>query len=297
MEANMDFGRVITAMITPMHNDFSVDYDGAQKLAAHLYDNGSDALVITGTTGESPTLCQEEKLKMYAAVREVAVSKGKKIIAGTSGSDTAAAVELSKKAEALGVDALLTVVPPYNKPPQQGLYQHFAALASAVSVPIMLYNVPGRTVANLLPETVARLAEIPNIVAIKEASGNLEQVMRIRMLTPADFLIYSGEDMLTLPLLSIGSSGIVSVAAHLVGTGMQEMITAFEQGKNELAIELHYRYADVFRLLFLCANPIPLKYCLNRIGLPAGPCRLPLCEPEEAIQLQLDKMLQHVGLL
>lgn len=291
----MDFGRVITAMVTPMTADLAVDYAGAQTLAAHLLDNGSDSLLVTGTTGESPTLRQDEKLKLFADIREVCQQKKKLLIAGTSGSDTAASVELSKKAESVGADAILAVVPPYNKPPQEGLYQHFKAIAEAVSLPVILYNVPGRTVANLQPETVARLAEIENVVAVKEASGNIEQAVRIRQLTSPDFAIYSGEDALTLPLLTVGSMGVISVASHIIGKEMQEMISAFEKGDNALATELHFRYYEVFRRLFLCANPIPVKYCLNRMGLPSGPCRLPLCEADAAICRQLDEMLQDIG--
>ncbi len=293
----MDFGRVVTAMITPMHDDYSVSYDGAQKLAAHLLQNGSDSLVITGSTGESPTLKADEKVKLYAAVREVMRGTNKKLIAGTSGSDTAAAVELSKQAEAVGVDAILAVVPPYNKPQQEGLYQHFRAIAQAVSLPVILYNVPGRTMVNMLPETVARLAEIDNIVALKEATADVDQTARIRLATPPDFIIYSGDDNAVLPMMTLGARGIISVAAHLIGKEMQEMLLAFEKGDNARATELHYRYYDVFCKCFITSNPVPVKYCLNRLGLPAGPCRLPLVDADAKAKAILDEMLQDIGLL
>jgi len=293
----MDFGRVITAMITPMNPDGSVNYEQSQQLAEYLLDNGTDSLVVTGTTGESPTLTKDEKLKMYAAIREVTEPRKKMLIAGTSSYDTAAAIELSKKAEAMGVNAILAVTPPYNKPPQEGLYQHFKAIAEAVSLPVLLYNVPGRTVINLQPETVARLAQIDNIVGIKDASGNMDQVSKLRRMTPADFLIYSGEDSATLPMLSIGACGVVSVASHIVGKEINEMIQAFEKGDNATAAELHHRCFPAFKDLFCVANPIPLKYALNRLGLPAGPCRLPLCEMDDNSKAIVDGMLREVGLL
>lgn len=293
----MDFGRVVTAMITPMNADGSVNYEQAQQLAEHLLENGSDSLVVSGTTGESPTLCQDEKLKLFAAIREVTQAKRKMLVAGTSSYDTAAAVELSKKAEAIGVDAILAVTPPYNKPPQEGLYQHFKAIASAVHLPVLLYNVPGRTVINMAPETVARLAKIDNIVGIKDASGNMDQVTNLRRLTPDDFLLYSGEDSATLPMLSIGACGVVSVASHLIGNEINEMIQAYERGDNAGAAELHHRYFPVFKELFCITSPIPLKYAMNRIGLPAGPCRLPLCEIDDKSKLIVDEMLQGAGLL
>lgn len=293
----MDFGRVITAMITPMHEDFSVDYDGAQKLAAHLLENGSDGLVVSGTTGESPTVSKEEKLKLYAAVHEVTKAAKKPLIAGTSSYDTAAAVELSKKAESMGVDAILAVTPPYNKPPQEGLYRHFCAIAKAVNLPVILYNVPSRTVTNLEPKTVARLAEVENIVALKEATGNMEQMTELRRLTPPDFLIYCGEDSVTLPMLALGASGVISVASHLIAPLIQEMVIAFEQGDTSRAAELHIRCFDAFKKMFIRANPIPLKYALNRLGLPAGPCRLPLIELDEAGGTEIDALLQDLGLM
>ncbi len=291
----MDFGTVITAMATPMDTNKAVDYDGAQHLAEYLLANGSDALVVCGTTGESPTLSKEEKLKMFAAILEVAKGKAP-VIAGTSTYDTAASVELSKKAEALGVDGLLTVTPYYNKPPQEGVFLHFQAIAQATSLPVILYNVPSRTNVNLLPETVARLAQIENVVAVKEASGNLEQVRTIRQCTPADFIIYSGDDGDTLPILELGGKGVISVAAHLIGKQIKEMIDCYNQGDMANARLLHEKYGDLFKKMFLCANPIPLKFCLNQLGLPAGPCRLPLCEATPEIQQQLIQLLRQYEL-
>jgi len=292
----MDFGRVVTAMVTPMNEDMSINCDQAQKLAEYLLEHGSDSLVVCGTTGESPTTTQEEKVRLFSAIKEVTGKKAK-LIAGTSSYDTASSIELTKKAAAVGADAILAVTPYYNKPPQDGLYAHFSAIAEAAQLPVILYNVPSRTGINLEAATVARLAQLPNIAAVKEASGNLEQASQIKSMVPADFLMYSGDDSLTLPLLSLGACGIISVASHLIGDSIQEMVAAFEKGDNARALELHLACYNVFRKLFICSNPIPLKYCLNRIGINVGPCRLPLtgvCDEHARI---LDDMLAEVGLL
>uniref|UniRef100_A0ACD5GQV0 4-hydroxy-tetrahydrodipicolinate synthase n=1 Tax=Desertifilum tharense IPPAS B-1220 TaxID=1781255 RepID=A0ACD5GQV0_9CYAN len=213
-----DFGRVLTAMVTPFREDGAVNYEVAEKLASQLADRGSDALVVCGTTGESPTLTWEEEYQLFQVVQK-AVAGRAKVIAGTGSNSTTEAIAATQKAHKLQLDGSLQVVPYYNKPPQEGLYQHFAAIAKATpDLPIILYNIPGRTGQNLQPETVARLAEIPNIVGIKEASGSLDQVSQVRRITPSDFAIYSGDDSLTLPLLAVGGQGVVSVASHLVGT-------------------------------------------------------------------------------
>ena len=291
----MDFGRVITAMITPMNDDFSVNYDKAQELAAYLLDNGSDALVVTGTTGESPTLRQEEKLKMYAAVGEVCRGAKKPMIAGTGSYDTSNTVELSKKAEAMGADAILAVTPQYNKPPQEGLYRHFKAISEAVNIPVMPYNVPSRTSVNLEPATVARIAQLDNLVGIKEASGDLDQLTQMVRLTPPDFYIYSGDDYLALPALSLGATGVISVVSHIIGREMQELVTAFEKGDNATAAELHLNNYPVYKTLFIRTSPMPVKYALNRLGFPAGPCRMPLVELDEAARSQIDQLLHDLG--
>ena len=292
----MEFGRVFTAMATPFDTEGRVDYRQAQYLAEYLLNHGSDGLVISGTTGESPTLSTEEKYWLFAAVREAASGKGL-VVAGTSNYDTASSVELSKKAAAQGVDAILAVTPYYNKPPQEGLYRHFAAIAQAVELPVILYNVPSRTNVNLLPETVARLAEINNIVGLKESSGNMDQMSEIARRLPDDFLIYSGDDSLTLPMLALGAYGVISVAAHLIGPQIRRMVQAFVAGDIKEATELHLRYFPIFRKLFLTTSPVPLKYCLKSIGLDAGDCRLPLCAPEDAIRAELDAMIDEFALL
>jgi 4-hydroxy-tetrahydrodipicolinate synthase len=281
------FGRVITAMVTPFADDGSVNYEVAEKLAVHLVENGSDGLVLCGTTGESPTLSWAEEYELFKVVKQAVGSKAK-ILAGTGSNSTLEAIAATQKAAKLDLDGSLQVVPYYNKPPQEGLYQHFKAIAEACpDLPIMLYNVPGRTSRNLEPDTVAKLAKIGNIVAIKEASGNLEQACQIRCLTDPNFAIYSGEDALSLPLLTMGSVGVVSVASHLVGKQMQSMIQAFVQGDNSQATAIQIQLFPLFKALFMTTNPIPVKTALNLQGWNVGTLRPPLCE------LQLD-LLEHL---
>ena len=284
------FGRVITAMITPFAEDGSVNYTKAEKLADYLVSNGSDGLVICGTTGESPTLTWSEEYQLFKAIKQAVGSKAK-IIAGTGSNSTTEAITATKEAEKLGLDGSLQVVPYYNKPPQIGLYNHFRAIAEAApDIPMMLYNVPGRTSCNLEPETVANLAQIGNILAIKEASGNLEQACKIRCLTPDSFAIYSGEDVLTLPMLTVGGVGTVSVASHLVGNQMQEMIQAFAKGDNQKAISIQVKLLPLYQALFMTTNPIPVKTALNLQGWNVGKLRTPLCE----LQLDLLEKLKIV---
>jgi 4-hydroxy-tetrahydrodipicolinate synthase len=293
----VNFGRVLTAMITPFREDGSVNYEVAEKLAAHLADNGTDSLVVCGTTGESPTLTWDEEYQLFQVVQK-AVARKTKVIAGTGSNSTQEAITATQKAAKLGIDGSLQVVPYYNKPPQSGLYQHFQAIAQACpDFPLILYNVPGRTGQNLEPETVARLAEIPNIVAIKESTGNFDQATQLRRLTPPEFAIYSGDDYFTLAMLTIGSSGVVSVASHLVGNQIQEMIQAFEVGKIDVAQEIHLKLFPLFKVLFCTANPIPLKAALNLQGWDVGSTRLPLCEIPTQLKQELEAVLRELSLL
>lgn len=291
------FGRVITAMVTPFAPDGTVNYEIAAKLAVHLIDHGSDSLVVCGTTGESPTLSWAEEYQLFQVIKQ-AVGTRAKIIAGTGSNSTTEAIAATDKAAKLGLDGSLQVVPYYNKPPQSGLYDHFKAIAQACpELPIMLYNVPGRTGCNLEPETVSQLAQLSNVVAIKEASGNLEQACKIRCLTPDDFAIYSGEDALTLPLLSLGSSGVVSVASHLVGEPMQAMIQAFFQGDNQQATKIQLQLFPLFQALFMTTNPIPVKTALNLQGWQVGKLRTPLCELQLSSLDDLKAVLQELDLI
>jgi dihydrodipicolinate synthase len=289
------FGRVLTAMITPFKEDGSVNYGVAEQLAVYLADRGTDSLVLCGTTGESPTMTWDEEYELFRVVQKAVAGKAK-VIAGAGSNSTGEAIAATQKAATLGLDGCLQVVPYYNKPPQEGLYNHFRAIAqSAPELPIMLYNIPGRTGQNMLPETVARLAQIPNIVAVKEASGNLDQASQIRCLTPPEFAIYSGDDSLTLPMLAVGGSGVVSVASHLVGEQLQQMIKAFESGQVQVATQIHLQLFDLFKALFLTTNPIPVKTALKLQGWDVGSTRPPLCDPPIEVTQKLKDVLSQLA--
>ncbi len=292
----MIFGRVLTAMITPFDQDGQVNYAETERLAAHLAANGTDTIVVCGTTGESPTLTWDEEFSLFKAVQS-AVSGKAKVMAGTGSNSTSEAITATQKAAALGLDGSLQVVPYYNKPPQEGLYQHFKAIAQASDMPIMLYNVPGRTSQNLLPETVARLAALPNIVAIKEATGDLDQASHIRRLTPPEFAMYSGDDSLTLPMLAVGGCGVVSVASHLVGNELQQMIQLFEQGQVKKACEIHLKLLSLCQSLFVTTNPIPVKAAMRLTGWDVGSCRSPLCDATDDVVEQVRQTLSALNLL
>lgn len=292
-----DFGRVLTAMITPLKPDGSVNYDVAAELAAHLANNGTDTLVVCGTTGESPTLTWEEEYQLFVEVLQAVDSKAK-VIAGCGSNSTKEAIAATEKAAKIGVHGSLQVVPYYNKPPQAGLYQHFQAVAQACpDLPMLLYNVPSRTGQNLNADTVARLAKINNIVGIKEASGNLDQASEIRRLTPQEFQIYSGDDSLTLPLLAIGAKGVVSVASHLVGNQLQQMIQAFNEGKTQLATNIHLQLFPLFKALFVTTNPIPVKKALQLQGWEVGSTRPPLCDADFEVIQKLEVVLKELSLV
>jgi len=289
-------GRILTAMVTPFDDGYNINYSEAAKLAQYLVSNGSDGIVVAGSTGESATLTADEKIKLYAAVLD-AVGDKATVIAGTGSNDTRASIELTKQAEKIGVHGAMLVTPYYNKPPQEGLYQHFKAVADETALPLIVYNVPGRTAANILPATVARLAEIKNIAAIKEASGSLEQISEIIRTTPDDFLVYSGDDAMTLPLLAVGGDGVISVAAHIVGKRMQEMVTAFYAGDMAKAQALHLELLPFFKIIFITTNPIPIKEAVNLIGFKAGPLRLPLVSPTADETEQLKQVMHSIGAL
>ena len=292
----MDFGRLLTAMVTPMHPDETVNHEAAAQLARHLVDTGSDGIVVTGTTGESPTLTTEEKLALYRTVK-TAVGGRAAVVAGTGNYCTRESIELTREAERIGVDGAMLVVPYYNNPPQEGLYAHFRAVAESTRLPIILYNVPSRSPRNLETKTVVRLAEIPNIVAVKEASGKLEQVAEIIAQTPARFRVYSGDDSATLPLMSMGAYGVISVAAHLAGRQMKQMIEAFVSGRAEEAAALHGRLLPLFQACFCTSNPIPVKAGVSLLGIPAGPVRLPLVNADEEVVQTVRAAMQDLGLL
>lgn len=272
-----DFGSVLTAMVTPFTPDLELDYDRAARLARMLVDSGSDGVVVAGTTGESPTLTPDEKVTLYRVVMD-AVGKDAAVIAGTGTNATQASIELTRAAEKTGVHGIMAVVPYYNKPPQDGLVAHFKAIAAATGLPVILYNVPGRTGTNMTPETVEKLCAVKNIMAVKEASGNLDQVTDIRRRTPPSFKIYSGDDSLTLPILSVGGAGIISVASHVVGKHIKEMVDAYFAGEVARAAEINAELFPVFKAMFVTTNPIPVKLALRVVGFDVGGLRPPLVE-------------------
>jgi len=273
-------GRLLTAMVTPFDEAGKVDYEQAKKLALALLNSGSEGVVVVGTTGESPTLIREEELRLFTEIKSAVGERGA-VIAGTGSNSTAEALATTKEAERIGVDACLLVVPYYNKPTQDGLYQHFKIVAESTSLPCILYNVPSRTVANLSADTVIKLSHIDNIIGIKEASGNLEQISRIISNTRDDFLVWSGNDSDTLPILVLGGYGVVSVASNLVGNQIRGMIDSFTNGQIDEAASIHRRLLPLVNALFIVGNPMPVKYALNYIGFNVGKPRLPLTEPDE----------------
>ncbi|HLW61671.1 MAG TPA: 4-hydroxy-tetrahydrodipicolinate synthase [bacterium] len=289
------FGQVLTAMVTPMDRALAVDYDRAAALAKRLVDTGSDGLVVCGTTGESPTLTDEEKIRLFATVRE-AVGTRAKVIAGTGTYNTAHSVHLTREAERVGCDGVLLVNPYYNKPSQEGLYQHFKAVAESTRLSVMLYNIQSRTSVNCEPATIARLADVPNIVAVKEASGNLDQMSQIRKLTPPEFHLYSGDDSLTLPLLAVGGTGVVSVASHLAGREIKAMIQAFQTGDVKRALGIHLRLWPLFKVIFITTNPTPVKAAMAMAGFEVGGLRLPLIEATPAERERIGAVLRDLAL-
>lgn len=292
----LEMPRLITAMITPFDDKLQVNYAKAAEVAEYLAKNGTEGIVVAGTTGESPVLSDEEKLRLFATVKEQVGSRVS-VWAGTGSNNTQHSVELSREAEQLGVDGVLLVGPYYNKPSQEGLYQHFRAIAEAINIPAMVYNIPSRTSSNILPETIARLAQIDNIVALKESSGDMNQVSQLAHLLPEGMKVYSGDDSLTLPMMALGAHGVVSVASHLVGKDIQRMITAFNNGDTREATRIHLALFPIFKGLFITTNPVPLKEAMNILGLEVGGLRLPLTRASQQEHEFIRNMLMSTGLL
>ncbi len=292
----MSLGSLFTAMVTPFHDNFTINYSEAQRLARYLVENGSDGVVVSGTTGEAPTLSKEEKVSLFKAVKEAVGEKGK-VIAGTGSYSTEDTLKLTKEAERVEVDAVLVVVPYYNKPPQKGLFAHFKKVAENTSLPVILYNVPSRTAVNLDAETTVSLSKINNIMGIKEASGNLAQVAYIISHAESGFSVYSGDDSFTFPLISLGGDGVISVASHLVGREMKEMIEKVKRGELEEARKIHLRLLPLFKKLFLTTNPIMIKKAMQLVGFKVGAPRLPLIEASEKETEVLKETLRNLGLI
>lgn len=295
---NPYFGRLLTAMVTPFNADGSVNYEKAADLAEWLINNGSDGLVVAGSTGEAATMNAEEKLELFRVVVN-RINKRVPVIAGTGSNNTADSVKMTKMAEAMGVDGALIVGPYYNKPTQEGFYQHFAAVAQSTGLPIIVYNVPGRTASNISPAIVARLAaDFENIVAIKEAAGNVAQLAELYSVLPEEFTIYSGDDGLILPFMSVGATGLISVLSNIGGGILQDVMQAYEDGRVREAAKLNARMVPLANAMFIETNPIPVKAAVTLVtGIDAGQPRLPLTPMEPANKAKMVAVLQEYGLV
>lgn len=295
---NPYFGRLLTAMVTPFNADGSVNYEKAADLAEWLINNGSDGLVVAGSTGEAATMSAEEKLELFRVVVN-RINKRVPVIAGSGSNNTADSVKMTKMAEAMGVDGALIVGPYYNKPTQEGFYQHFAAVAQSTGLPIIVYNVPGRTASNISPAIVARLAaDFENIVAIKEAAGNVAQVAELYSVLPEEFTIYSGDDGLIIPFMSVGATGLISVLSNIGGGILQDVMQAYEDGRVREAAKLNARMVPLANAMFIETNPIPVKAAVTLVtGIDAGQPRLPLTPMEPANKAKMVAVLQEYGLV
>lgn len=293
MQRRYDVGEVITAMVTPFDKNREIEYDKVEELAKHLVHNGSDAILIAGSTGENSTLTHEEELEVLSTVKRVTANKVKIVMSAGSNS-TKTAVEMTKLVEKEGADAILSVVPYYNKPSQAGMIAHFSAIAESTKLPIILYNIPGRTVVNMLPETVAQLAnKYKNIVGLKQSLGDMDAISELKLACPDDFMIYSGDDSLTLPMMSLGADGVISVASHLFGNEIKTMIHNFKTGNFNVAKNMHLKLYPIFKKLFIAPNPIPIKAALEKAGLIKGFVRRPLVELTDEQKNELYAVLDN----
>lgn len=291
---NRSLGDIITAMVTALHDDGSVNYEGTAELAEYLVDNGSDGLVVSGTTGESPTLTDDEKIGLFKTVKE-AVGDRAAVIAGTGSNDTAHSVALTERAAAQGVDGILAVTPYYNKPPAAGVIAHFTAIAGATDRPVILYNIPGRCSLNVAPETLARLNEVENIVAVKQANPDLEESRRLTGL--CDMGLYAGNDDLVLPLLELGAWGGICVVSHIAGPQMKRMVELYRAGNTEEAGAVNDSLEPLYQAMSVTTNPIPIKSALNMLGHNVGGLRLPLVSATEAEETEVRRALEQLALV
>lgn len=294
MALRYDAGEVITAMVTPFNSKREIDYDKAEALAKHLITNGTDAILVAGTTGEGPTLTHEEEFELLSTVKRAVANKAKVIMnAGSNSTDTA--VMSAKWAQKEEVDAILSVVPYYNKPSQKGMFEHFSAIAESTSLPIIIYNIPSRTGVNILPETVAELAEkYQNIVAIKQSFGDMDKITEMKLCCPEDFTIYSGDDSLTLPMMSLGARGVVSVASHVFGSQIKSMIRNYKNGEFLPAVNMHKKLYPAFRKLFMAPNPVPVKAVLAHKGIIEDYVRKPLVELNDTEKQDLFAVIDKI---
>ena len=291
MKIRTNIGELVTAMATPFNKNLEVDFEGAEKLAQHLVNNASDTILVAGTTGESPTLTHDEELELLKTVKKAVGSKAK-ILMGAGSNSTHTAVEMTKEVAKAGADAILSVVPYYNKPSQRGLMEHFSDIAKAADLPIVLYNIPSRTGINMAPDTIVELAnKYENIAAVKQSNADLDLVTEIAMKAPSGFLIYSGDDSLTLPMLSLGGYGVISVASHLIGNEIKEMITKFKSGDVNEAASIQHSCYTLFKALFMAPNPIPVKAALEKTGIISDYVRKPLVRMTEQEKEKLYSIL------
>ena len=289
-----DAGEVITAMVTPFNEKREVNYEQVEALAAHLVNSGSDAILVTGTTGETPTLTHEEEIEILSSAKRAVLGKGK-VIMGAGSNSTETAVMIAKRAEKEGADAILSVIPYYNKPSQAGIIEHFSAIAESVELPVIMYNIPSRTGVNVSVDTVKTLAKkYQNIVAIKQSFGDMDTVTELRMSCPTDFAIYSGDDSLTLPMLALGAHGVISVASHLFGTEIKSMIRNFKTGDVATAKNMHQKLYPIFKKLFMAPNPVPVKAALAYKGIIDEYVRRPLVELTKAEKTELTFVLDSI---
>ena len=295
--ADVRFGRMMTAMVTPFGPDGELDLPRAQELAVKLLDEGSDGLIVCGTTGESPTVFYDQKMDLFRAVIEAVDGRGP-IIANAGDNCTDDSVDFARKVVELGVDGIMAVVPYYNKPPQEGLYRHFCTIAGAVEAPVILYNIPGRSAINMEPDTILRVAhDCPNVVGVKQANADLSQTAAILADAPQGFEVLSGDDELTLPMMSLGGTGVISVVSHVAGIRFKEMIEAQSSGDHTRALRIHLELLPLMKTLFLTANPIMVKKALELVGFPVGGVRLPLVEPTSDQVAELERVMRGTGLL
>ncbi len=292
----IDFGNIITAMVTPFDSNGDVNYDKAIELANYLIDHGTDTLLLAGTTGESPTLTHDEEYQLFKRIKEEIGTKAL-IMAGTGSNCTQTAIESTKKAEECGIDSVLQVVPYYNKPSQEGLYQHFSTIAKNTKLPILLYNIPGRSGVSLDVATIKRLVSDKNIVGMKEASGSADMISSMKSELPNSFQLYCGDDALTLPCLENGAKGVVSVASHCIGIQLQEMVSFFHQNDFIEAEKIHKKYQSLFSVLFITSNPVPVKAALRLMSIDVGSVRLPLVDVTEEEKEKIKDVLQHLDLI
>jgi 4-hydroxy-tetrahydrodipicolinate synthase len=290
------FGSVLTAMVTPFRDDYAIDLDGAQQLATYLLDHGSDSLVVAGSTGEAPTLTSEEKGELFRACVEAARGKGK-IVAGTGTYSTAESLELTRVAEEAGADGVLLVTPYYNKPPQRGLVAHFTKIAESTDLPVLVYNIPGRTATRIEHDTLLQLSAVPNIVGVKDSTGDFDAISKLVREAPPGFEVYSGDDWAAFGEVCLGAVGVISVAAHLVGDRIHEMLELATSGDVPAARKIHEELAPLFAAMFITSNPIPLKAALEMAGRPAGPPRLPLVPATPDERERIRRALEDAGLL